>query len=110
MHISNATLCLIAVGVAFVPAALVQASDPVPGAVKDMAPFPGLSAAVTSAAAANNIAGHDADAIHVSVRENGSIAYVYFDFEKRREPDRLIRCDRSNDSWSCSEQSMRGRS
>ena len=96
--------------VAFVVAggSLALAGDPVPGAMEQIKPYPGLADAVTDMVFNNpngRIHGHDAERIDVTVDDKKGIAEIQFIMPKNftLHGDRWLKCRREEQKWTCSE-------
>ena len=84
------------------------AEDPVPSAMEQMKPYPGLVDAVTDVVFNNpngRIHGHDAERIDVKVDGKEGRAEIQFMMPKSftLHGDRLLKCLRENQKWICSE-------
>ena len=81
-------------------------TDPVPGALARMKPWPGLASAVTAVvmnSPKGRIHGHDAERIELDVDDAGAAARVRFIMRSSftLHGDRTVGCLRRGEEWSC---------
>ncbi|MGR3513576.1 MAG: hypothetical protein ACU0GG_12510 [Paracoccaceae bacterium] len=82
-------------------------ADPVPEAMREVRPYPGLSIAMTRAVMANGIHGHDAEAIEIELNDGATEAKAFFQFDPSFSHNRTITCKRADGLWNCEEQVSR---